>query len=581
MKKWVNWFLAIVVGAVLSGAPGGEAAAQRRQKPTPETETDSTSLLQQRHDFRTGQALETFFNVFREVNYYYVDTLNPQQLIENAANGMLRRLDPYTEYMAQEKMEEFETITTGQYAGLGAVIRQRGEWVEIAEPYQNAPAAKAGLLAGDRIVALDGESMHKKEVTYVSSRLKGKPGTKLSLTIRPITDTSTTRTLEIAREKIQMPAVPYSGWVNDSIGYIRFDNFSENSSAEVRKALTALQQGDGQHTLGGLILDLRDNGGGILGEGVKIASLFVPRGTEIVTMKGRVESSNRTYRTMTDPIAPGLPLTVLINRSSASTSEVLAGALQDLDRAVIVGQRSFGKGLVQATRQIGENEIVKVTIAKYYTPSGRCVQAVDYSHRNEDGSVGYIPDSLIQSFKTKGGRLVYEGGGIMPDAKTDPQYYSKFTAILIGLGYLDDYANRYAVEHSRPELFRAFKISDADYDRFRQFMADKPIDFESATERKLKELKQTAEYEKYADRIGAELTAIAEKIKEDKETELTEFASEIRNELSAMLIGKWYYAAGRIAYELQTDRDVQKAVEILRNPTTYTQIITLQDTEKK
>lgn len=580
MKKWADWLLVAGMGMALWLSPGGEAAAQRRQKPQAET-ADSALLLEQRRDFRAGQALEAFFNVFQEVNQYYVDTLNPQQLIENAANGMLRRLDPYTEYMAQEKMEEFETITTGQYAGLGAVIRQRGEWVEIAEPYQNAPAAKAGLQPGDRIVTLDGENMHKKEVTYVSSRLKGKPGTKLSLTIRPIDDTNTTRTLEITREKIQMPAVSYSGWVNDSVGYIRFDNFSENSSAEVRKALTALQQGEGQHTLRGLVLDLRDNGGGILGEGVKIASLFVPKGTEIVTMKGRVETANRTYRTMTDPIAPGLPLTVLINRSSASTSEVLAGALQDLDRAVIVGQRSFGKGLVQATRPIGENEIVKVTIAKYYTPSGRCVQAVDYSHRNEDGSVGYIPDSLIRSFQTKGGRLVYEGGGIMPDAKTDPQYYSKFTAILIGLGYLDDFANRYAADHSKPESLQTFKISDADYEQFRQFMTDKPIDFESATERKLKELKQMAEYEKYADRIGTELDAIAEKIKEDKETELTEFAPEIRSELSAMLIGKWYYAAGRIGYELQTDRDVKKATEILQTPATYTQIITLQDTEKK
>lgn len=534
----------------------------------------------QRRDYEAGRALETFFNIFKEVNLYYVDTINARKMIKDAADAMLSKLDPYTEYVPSDKMEDFETMTTGKYAGMGSLIRQHGEWTEISEPYKDTPSDRAGLKAGDRILQIDGEDMKGKPVSYVSDKLRGKPGTKVSVTVRPIADTTTVRTADIIRERIQMPAVPYYGWVSDSIGYVRLDTFTENCSAEVRKAIASLQN-DESHQLSGLILDVRSNGGGILGEAVKIVGQFVPRGTTVVSMKGRVQSMNTIYKTTTDPIALDLPLAVLINRSTASASEIVAGALQDLDRAVIIGQRSFGKGLVQSPRPVADNEIVKMTMAKYYIPTGRSIQAVDYSHRNEDGSVGVIPDSLIKAYKTVGGRTVYDGGGIMPDVKVEDQYYGKFTAILIALGYMDDFANQYAIRNPAPANLNSFTVSDKLYQEFTRFMADKPIDFESMTERKLKELRTTAEREKYSDRITAELNAIAEKIKEDKAEDLKIFAPEIRAELAAMIVNRWGYNAARIEYELQSDEEVDKAVEILRERFEYNRIITSQDTERK
>lgn len=562
-----------------------ETAAAKR-KPAPATGVaDSAMLAAQRRDLEVGRSMETFFNIFREVNLYYVDTTSPAKMVEEAGNAMLEGLDPYTEYLPADEMADFETMTTGKYAGLGALIRQSTDrrWVEISEPYRGTPSDKAGLKAGDRILSVDGVDMEGRSVDFASERMRGKAGTVATLVIRPIEDTTQTRTVRIKRERITMPSVPYYGWIKDSsgrdsVGYIRLNGFTEGCAAEVRNALSNLQQQVAPNALKGVMLDLRDNTGGVLGEAVKIVGLFTPRNTLVLDTRGRVPEMNETYRTVGEPLVPTVPLAVLINSASASASEIVAGTLQDLDRAVIVGMRSFGKGLVQSTRPVGENGYVKLTTAKYYIPSGRCIQAVDYSHRNEDGSVGTIPDSLIRPFRTAAGRVVYDGGGIMPDVRMEPIYFGKFTLILAASGYIDDFANRYAVTHTPT---RDLVIDDSTYVRFCREMEGRTLHFESGTKRLLDQLKQMAEREKYADRITPELEAIARKIQDDQQAELQTFASEIRDVMADAVITRWYYDAGRLEYLLRRDDWVNRAAAILLNTGEYTRILTLQDTERK
>lgn len=529
--------------------------------------------------------METFFNIFREVNLYYVDTTSPARMVEEAGNAMLEGLDPYTEYLPADQMADFETMTTGTYAGLGALIRQSTDrrWVEVSEPYRGTPSDKAGLKAGDRILSVDGVDMRGRSVDFASERMRGKAGTVATLVICPVEDTTQTRTVRIKRERITMPSVPYYGWIKDSagrdsVGYIRLNGFTENCADEVRNALLDLQQQAAPNALRGLMLDLRDNTGGVLGEAVKIVGFFTPRNTVVLDTRGRVPEMNETYRTVGEPIAPTVPLAVIINSASASASEIVAGTLQDLDRAVVVGTRSFGKGLVQSTRPVGENGYVKLTTAKYYIPSGRCIQAVDYSHRNEDGSVGAIPDSLIRPFRTAAGRVVYDGGGIMPDVRMEPVYFGKFTLILAASGYIDDFANRYAVTHTPT---RQLVIDDSTYARFCRSMRGRTLNFESGTERMLGQLKRMAEREKYAERIAPELEAIAQKIQDDQQAELQTFAEEIREVMADAVITRWYYDAGRLEFLLRRDDWVKRAADILLNRSEYTRILTLQDTERK
>lgn len=570
MLVWAGWATVVSSTAVPASAAARRGAA-----------ADSGAVAAQRRDLEVGRSMETFFNIFREVNLYYVDTTAPAELVRTAADAMLEELDPYTEYLPAEEMADFETMTTGKYAGLGALIRKSsdGRWIEVAEPYRGTPSDRAGLRAGDRILSVDGVDMAGREVAFASDRMRGKAGTVAELVIRPVADTTVVRTVKIRRERIAVPAVPYygvldgagSGADNGAVGYIRLNNFTENCAAEVRSALVALQgEGDG---LRGLVLDLRGNTGGILGEAVKIVGLFVPRNTVVVTTRGRLAAMNTVYRTVGEPVAPRVPMAVLIDSGSASASEIVAGALQDLDRAVIVGQRSFGKGLVQSTRPVGERGYVKLTTAKYYTPSGRCIQALDYTHRNEDGSVGTVPDSLIASFETAGGRVVYDGGGIRPDVETDAEYLSKFTASLLASGFVDDFANRYAVTHPAQ---RGFSVDDSTYAAFCDWMAGRRIAFESGTERLLRQLRRTAEREKYAERIEGELAAIAEKIRDDQTAELQTFAAEIRPVLTDAITTRWYYDAGRIEQMLRRDRTVLRAAEVLSDRGEYTRLLTVQ-----
>ena len=363
-------------------------------------------------DFALGRNIQILFNMFRDVSAFYVDSVDTDEMLRDAAAGMTSNLDPYTVLIPEDEMEEFEILTTGKYGGIGALVRQSGDWIAIAQPYEGFPADKAGLVIGDKLLEVDGRSIRGLDVSEVSSMLKGSPGTALRLKVEKLL-TGEQADVTLRRERIKISGIPYYGMIADGVGYILHDDFTEECSLDMRRALVELKKQGATS----LIIDLRGNGGGILQEAVKILSLLVPKGTEVVSMKGRIGELDETFTTQTDPIDTRMPVVVLVNSQSASAAEIVSGALQDLDRAVLLGQRTFGKGLVQSTRPLGYNAFLKVTTAKYYIPSGRCIQALDYAHRNDDGSVGTVPDSLIREFRTSGGRKVYDGGGVMPDVR--------------------------------------------------------------------------------------------------------------------------------------------------------------------
>lgn len=530
-----------------------------------------------RNDFGLGRNMEIAVNMMRELSLNYVDPVDPDRLMEGAAAGMVSDLDPYTEYIPEEGMQDFELLTTGKYGGIGALIRQKDDYVRIAQPYQGSPADKAGLKIGDKILSIDGKDAKGFTTELVSSRLKGEPGSKVKVTVEHLDGTQ--QTAAIRRERIAIPGVPYAGWVADGIGYIRHSDFTEGCYEEMRAAIERLRT---ERPLKGLVLDYRSNGGGIMQEAVKILGMFVPKGTEVVSTKGRSEDSKQVFRTDTEPILADLPLTVLINGSSASAAEIVAGALQDLDRAVLIGQRSFGKGLVQSPRPLGYNAMLKLTTAKYYIPSGRCIQAIDYSSRDEKGAVKSVPDSLVREFRTRGGRKVYDGGGIMPDERIDPEYISRFAMTLYAMGYVDDFADLYFREHGMQRIDpRTFTLTDADYERFEQFMADKEVKYESDTRRALNRIKEAARADLYEESLAAEIEAIEAGIRDDKATNLQTYKREIMETLNGAVILRYSYAEGVTEHTLTEDREVHRAVALLDDGKEYARILHEQDTVRK
>lgn len=531
-------------------------------------------LWGKRNDFGLGRNIEIAVNMMRELSLYYVDEIDPDHLMEGAAEGMVGDLDPYTEYMPEEQMSSFELLTTGKYGGVGALIRQKDDYVIIARPYKDSPADRAGLKIGDRIVAIDGEDARGLTTDKVSARLKGTPGSTVKVTVERLLDGSREE-VTLRRERIAIPAVPYAGWLNDSIGYIQHSDFTEGCYEEMRAAVDRLRT---EGNLRGLVLDYRGNGGGIMQEAVKILSMFVPKGTEVVSTRGR--SEQKSYRTQSEPILAELPLAVLVNGNTASAAEIVSGALQDLDRAVLIGQKSFGKGLVQSTRPLGYNAYLKLTTAKYYIPSGRCIQAIDYSH-SQQGEVKSVPDSLIREFTTAAGRKVYDGGGIIPDIRTEPEYISRFAVTLYALGFVEDFVDGYMRRHAgEPFDLKGFALDSATYDDFVAFMKDKKVPYESETRRALKSLRKVAEGERYTE-LDKRLEELEAEVRDDTQTNLETYRQEISETLENEIILRYAYSQGVIEHSLPGDGEVRRAVEVLSSPDEYRRITREQDTARK
>lgn len=528
-------------------------------------------------DFKIGQNIEILVNLFRDLNVFYVDDVDADKMMQDAAAGMVRSLDPYTEFLPAEKMTDFELMTTGKYGGIGSLIRQKGDWVYIAEPYKNSPADKAGLEIGDKILEINGVSAEGLGSPKVSSMMKGEPGSTLRLKVEKFY-TLDIQTVTIRRERISIPAIPFYTMLPDSIGYIHHSDFTEGCSEQMRSAVNDLKKQGAR----GLVLDYRSNVGGILQEAVAIVSLFVPKGTEVVSIRGRQSDSNKTYYTETEPIDTLIPIAVLTDSYTASSAEIVAGALQDLDRAVLIGRRTFGKGLVQSTRPTGFNSYLKVTTAKYYIPSGRCIQAIDYTHRNPNGSVGYVADSLVSEFATRGGRKVYDGGGIMPDIRTEPQYASGFAISLYEQGAMEDFADTFMRENRDTEIDPlTFSLPEEWYLRFARQAAQAAQNYKSETETALDELASSAERELLLPEIKQYADSIRSKIAGDKDG----YFQRHRDELSALLedeiLLRRTYAEGVAAHKLLSDKDTQEAERILNNPAEYRRILAEQDTERK
>lgn len=518
--------------------------------------------------FEISKNLDIFITLFKELHLYYVDETQPGQLMEEGIKGMLESLDPYTNYIPESDIEDYRFMTTGQYGGIGALIRKKDKHVMVAEPYQGFPADKAGLIAGDIILEINGKSTEGKNTEEVSSVLKGQPQTEVKLKIqrygqdRPMMKT-------LVREEVTIKSVPYHGMLDAEVGYVNLSSFTDNCTKEVADAITELK-GKGMKKL---VLDLRGNPGGLLHEAVKLSNLFVEKGELVVSTKGKVKEWNKDYTAPSKPMDTEMPIAVLVNSGSASASEIVAGVLQDLDRGVVIGQRTFGKGLVQTTRPLSYNAQLKVTTAKYYIPSGRCIQAVNYAERNEDGSVSKVPDSLMTLFHTRGGRPVYDGGGILPDVTVDPLRLSDIAYSLGSKFLLFDYATEF--RHRTPSIgaAAAFKVDDKLFADFKQWLSTKEYDYTTESEDMLKKLKEVAEEEKTFDRMKAEYDALVAKATHSKAADLETFAPEIKDLLRAEIVSRYHYQKGRIEAMLTEDVDVKRAVELLHDQQAYRKIL--------
>lgn len=531
------------------------------------------SFNDDKRNFEIIKNLDIFYTLFRELNSYYVDETNPEKLIETGINEMLESLDPYTTYIPESDMADFKFMTTGEYAGIGSLISQRDDYVIIAEPYEGFPAAKAGLKAGDKILSIDGKDMVKKRSSDVSDVLKGTANTTVKIKVdRP--GEKKPMTFELKREKIQINPVPYYGMVNDETGLIILNNFTQNCSREIEKAFLDLRDKQGAKSI---VLDLRANPGGLLDEAVKIVNLFVPRGSEVVSTRGKVKQWDKIYKATRQPIDTVMPLAVMISRGSASASEIVSGALQDLDRAVVVGQRSFGKGLVQTTRNLSYNAKLKVTTAKYYIPSGRCIQALDYTHRNEDGSVGLVPDSLISEFQTQNGRKVYDGGGISPDIMVDIQKYANITFALVAQQVIFDYVTDFAIANKTIATPEEFELTDDIYNAFKTFVkAKENFRYESLSQDKLKDLVKIAKREDYYDAASAEFEKLEAVLKLDVEKDLNLFQEEIKEIMAMEIVKRYYYQKGAVKVSLKRDKELDESILLLKDITQYDGLLTGQ-----
>lgn len=524
-----------------------------------------------RRDFELGKAIEILANIMREFEGGHVDDIESSELLKHAAAGMIAATDPYSEYIPEEAMADFEMMTTGRYAGVGSLIRKKGDYILFAQPYKNSPSDEAGVKIGDKILAINGEDMKGRPVEDISKRLRGEPETVVDVVVERSLD-GAIDTLHITRRRISIPSIGYAGYIRDGIAYITHNDFIEGSYNEMRSALERLMAAD---SLRGIILDYRSNGGGVMQEAVDIASLFVPRGERIVSLMGRDSSSLHHYTTEHAPLALDIPIVVLVNGSSASASEILAGALQDTDRAVIMGQRTYGKGLVQGTRHVGYNGYLKYTTAKYYIPSGRCIQSRNYNH---GGKSIVVPDSLISEFRTRGGRKVYDGGGIVPDVKIEPEYVSRFALTLYAMGYMEDWADEYMRKHHNEVIdVRTFSLTDEDYADFCRFVEERDVPYESETRRALTTLEKAAENDRYDESLKEAIATLKGLIKDDKMSNMQTYREEIEEAITADVILRFAYSEGVMENSAANDAMVEQAVELLLNSAEYARILREQD----
>jgi carboxyl-terminal processing protease len=528
-----------------------------------QTDEDNTN-------FEILKNLELFEAVYKNVDLYYVDESNPGELMRTAIDAMLAELDPYTNYIPESKMEDYKLMTTGQYGGIGAVIRLLGDNVGVIDPYEGFPAHKAGLIAGDEFVEIDGKNVEGLSTSEVSTKLKGQPGKEITVKIKR---GETFKTFTFNREEVKISAVPYSGMVNEKVGYIKLNSFTKTAAKDVYNAFNNLKK---EHHMEQLIFDLRGNGGGLLIQSAQIVNYFVDKGSDIVSIKGRVSADNKTYTAKANPIDNKIPIVVLIDGGSASASEIVSGSLQDLDRAVIVGKTSFGKGLVQRPMDLTYNAKIKVTIAKYYTPSGRCIQKLDYSTKKLGEKADEMDESSISTFKTKNGRIVKDGRGVEPDVTVEKKSLSRLTATLMINDLIFNYSTDYHVKHQTIENASTFELADAEYTEFTNYVLNQEFDYTTASSEYMKRLKEVAEDEGYYEDSKQDFDELLEFYKPSKERDLIKFKDEIKALLEDEIIGRYYFQTGRIQHALLDDTYILEAIKILNDSERYNQILGTQ-----
>ena len=537
-----------------------------------------TSFKEDDRNFQISKNLDIFNSIFKELDMFYVDTVNAEKMIQTGVEGMLSLTDPYTEYYPEEEVSSLKEMTTGKYGGIGAAIRyyEAKDRIAVVEPTEGMPAAEAGVKAGDIILSVGGKEMVRGDMkpqefsSKVSEALRGEPGTSFVLKVlRPLKNDSTVMEFKITRKNIRTNPVPYYGMVKDSIGYLALSSFTENSAKDFKKAFIELKQKGAKS----LIIDLRDNGGGSLSEAVDIVNLYVPKGQEIVVTKGKVRQAQGSYKTQNEPVDTQIPLAVLVNGVTASASEIVSGSLQDLDRAVVIGSRTFGKGLVQTIRPLPYNGTLKVTTSKYYIPSGRCIQAIDYAKKNADGSVARTPDSLTTVFHTAAGREVRDGGGIRPDIEVKGDKIPNIVFYLMNDDLIFDYATQYCWNHPTLASVDDFKLTDADYEAFKKLVKSRNFTYDRQSEKMLKSLKEIAEFEGYMTEAAEEFKALEKKLNHNLDRDLDYFAKPIKEYISQEIVTRYFYQRGAAMERLKDDTDLEEAIKVLQNPVRYREIL--------
>ena len=520
--------------------------------------------------FEIAKNLDVFASLFKEVNLYYVDDVNPNKLVRTGIDAMLNSLDPYTNYIPEDEVEDFRTLNTGQYGGIGAVTREIGKRTVVTMMYEGYPAFKGGLKIGDEVIRMDEVEIAKISMEEANHLMRGQVGTTVSLTVRRFGVKDLIK-LDFKREKIKVSNVPYFGMVSATIGYVQLADFTPDAGKEVKNAVIALKEKGAK----GIVLDLRGNPGGLLFEAVNICNIFLPKGKQVVSTKGKIPDNNINYETLNVPVDLEIPVAVLINRGSASASEIVAGTLQDYDRAVIIGEKSYGKGLVQLSRPLSYNAQIKITTAKYYTPTGRCIQVLDYSHRREDGSVASIPDSIKKEFKTTKGRTVYDGGGIDPDVVVDNPEASNITQVLYVNGYIFDYGTLYASKHETISDAKTFSLTDAEYQEFVNWIKTKEYNYRSPMEIKLSHLIKESKAERFYNDLKPQIDQIQSKLNETRKNDLITFKDQIKLLLDEDIVARYYLERGQVEVSFKEDPEIKTSIELLTNSVQYRKVLHL------